>query len=217
MTTNTELSFSTSPAGRFLFLGGRLAVDFANSILASSGGDGALKDWEGLVAFLQQAGIVSGRRAGELHRLEQSDLGAVDALLQRALRLRESLREAFAARVEGNSVERVLVEPVNQLLRITEGHDELVQEQGEWKLQFIAREGSLEWLLAAIARSAAEILAEGADAPLRKCANPNCVLYFYDTSRTGQRRWCSMAVCGNRSKVAAFSRRHTPRRKTTSA
>lgn len=216
MTTNTEPS-STSPSGRFLFLGGRLAVDFANSILASSGGDGALMDWEGLVAFLQQAGIVSGRRAGELLRLEQSDPGAVDAMMQRALRLRESLREAFAARVEGNSVERVLVEPVNQLLRITEGHDELVQEQGEWKLRFIAREGSLEWLLAAIARSAAEILSEGVDAPLRKCANPNCVLYFYDTSRTGQRRWCSMAVCGNRSKVAAFSRRHTSRRKASSA
>jgi predicted RNA-binding Zn ribbon-like protein len=31
---------------------------------------------------------------------------------------------------------------------------------------------------------------------------------FYDDSKTQRRRWCSMALCGNRSKVAAFTRRH---------
>lgn len=38
----------------------------------------------------------------------------------------------------------------------------------------------------------------------RKCANPTCPLHFVDTSRAGTRRWCSMDLCGNRSKV----RRH---------
>jgi predicted RNA-binding Zn ribbon-like protein len=69
------------------------------------------------------------------------------------------------------------------------------------------RERRLEWLLAAIARSAAELIAEGLAAPIRKCGNPVCPLYFYDASRTGRRRWCSMAVCGNRHKVAEHARR----------
>jgi predicted RNA-binding Zn ribbon-like protein len=42
---------------------------------------------------------------------------------------------------------------------------------------------------------------------LKRCANLGCVLWFYDTSRGGRRRWCSMAICGNRDKV----RRHHER------
>ncbi|HZV60413.1 MAG TPA: CGNR zinc finger domain-containing protein, partial [Candidatus Eremiobacteraceae bacterium] len=82
---------------------------------------------------------------------------------------------------------------------------------GVWRMEFVAREGGLDWLLAAIARSAAEIVVEGEGAPLRRCANLDCGLFFYDASRTRRRRWCSMALCGNRHKVAAFARRRKPR------
>ena len=43
-----------------------------------------------------------------------------------------------------------------------------------------------------------------ADRPerLRRCAHPACVLYFYDTSRNGTRRWCSMDACGSRTKAS---------------
>ena len=37
---------------------------------------------------------------------------------------------------------------------------------------------------------------------IRGCANPPCVLYFFDTSKNGTRRWCSMSGCGNRAKAA---------------
>ena len=38
---------------------------------------------------------------------------------------------------------------------------------------------------------------------VRRCANPECVLLFLDVSKTGRRRWCDMATCGNRAKAAA--------------
>ena len=41
------------------------------------------------------------------------------------------------------------------------------------------------------------------------CANDTCRWIFYDTSRTGRRRWCDMATCGNRAKAA----RHRARAK----
>lgn len=44
---------------------------------------------------------------------------------------------------------------------------------------------------------------------IRKCANPDCVLHFVDTSRTGRRQWCSMTACGNRLKA----RRHHDRQR----
>src|SRR5260370_16114990 len=100
------------------------------------------------------------------------------------------------------------VAAINALLEITEGHDQLQREAGGWKFGFRARHEGLEWLLAAIARSGAELIAEGPRSGLQQCSNPCCRLLFYDHSRTHRRRWCSMALCGNRSKVAAFARRH---------
>lgn len=37
---------------------------------------------------------------------------------------------------------------------------------------------------------------------IRPCAHESCVLHFFDTSRNGTRRWCSMATCGNRAKAS---------------
>lgn len=45
-------------------------------------------------------------------------------------------------------------------------------------------------------------LLEGDPTRIRECAHPDCVLYFYDTSRSRNRQWCSMADCGNRAKAA---------------
>jgi len=42
---------------------------------------------------------------------------------------------------------------------------------------------------------------------IRRCAHPDCVLHFHDTSPKGDRRWCSMAGCGNRAKAARHYQR----------
>ncbi|MFE9930816.1 CGNR zinc finger domain-containing protein [Streptomyces sp. NPDC005533] len=51
------------------------------------------------------------------------------------------------------------------------------------------------------ARDYLELLA-GTPGRIRRCASGTCVLHFHDTSRNGTRRWCSMAVCGNRAKAS---------------
>lgn len=182
---------------------GRLALDFANTSPAAHD-----LSWDEFVAFLIDTRLVSEERAARLRPLLFNEPHAVDAVLLRIRRLRESLRAIFAAVVDEKHYPSSWVEPINEILRITEGHDELVARNGSWSLQFVAREGGLEWLLAAIARSAAELLVEGPRAPIRRCYNPACRLFFYDDSRTHRRRWCSMKLCGNRHKVAAFLRRH---------
>jgi len=192
-----------SLAASIPLLGGRLSLDFVNSIPPN-----AELSWECLIRFLESTSIVSSDRGSQLLSLLQSDPQAAEALLLKARRLGSALRKLFAAMLRKQRIATEWVEPVNEILRITEGHDELVGQDGAWRIEFIAREGGLDWLLAAIARSAAEIVAEGVRARLRHCANPNCGLFFYDNSRTRRRRWCSMAVCGNRSKVAAFARKH---------
>ena len=190
-----------------LLVGGRLAIDFAN-IPSYPGSPAEHLSWEELIVFLQASQIVSAERGSSLLALSGSDPDAAQALLSRSIRLRDALRKSFGAIVRKELIGREWAEPINQILRITEGHDEIVLEENTWKMEFKAREEGLDWLLAAIARSAAEIIVEGAQARLRICANPACALFFRDKSRTRRRRWCSMAICGNRHKVASFARRH---------
>jgi predicted RNA-binding Zn ribbon-like protein len=184
-------------------LGGRLSVDLVNATPPNED-----LSWEQLIHFLEATSIVSAERGAQLLNLPQSDPQAAEALLLKAWRLGSSLRKVFAAMLRKQRISGEWIEPVNEILRITEGHDELAGQDSVWKIEFVAREGGLDWLLAAVARSGAEIIAEGVRARLRLCANPHCGLLFYDNSRTRRRRWCSMAVCGNRSKVAAFARKH---------
>ncbi|HYL86653.1 MAG TPA: CGNR zinc finger domain-containing protein [Candidatus Angelobacter sp.] len=192
-------------------LGGRTAVDFVNAIPPDSE-----IQWETLIDFLEATHITPADRAAQLLALPQSDPLVAEGLLLKARRLGSGLRKSFASLLHKQRIATEWIEPINEILRITEGHDEIVPEAGGWRIEFIAREDGLAWLLAAVARSGAELIAEGAQARLRQCANPQCGLFFYDTSRTRLRRWCSMAVCGNRNKVAAFARRRSSNRHSRS-
>lgn len=192
-----------APDPTIKLLGGRLSIDFVNA----TPHDGALT-WERLIQFLEAVRIVTPDRAVQLLALPQTEAQTAGALLSKARALGSAMRKAFTALLRKQRIALEWVTPINEILRITEGHDELVAAVGGWKIEFIAREGGLDWLLAAVARSGAETIAEGSQACLRICANPQCGLFFFDTSRTHLRRWCSMAACGNRSKVAAFARRH---------
>lgn len=189
-------------------IGGRLCLDFLNELGFSSN-----FSWQELLRFLLVTRIISSERSAQLLALPQNDPQSAEALLGKAQRLHGSLSEVFLAALRKEALLRDWVEPINEVLRITEGHDELLEQGGKWALEFVAREGGLDWLLAAIARSGAEVIAEGASARLRICSNPSCGLFFYDTSRTRRRRWCSMTRCGNRHKVAAFARRQSAARR----
>jgi len=197
----------------FPLLGGRLAIDFANLPSLPASGPSNSLSWEALIGFLRATRIVSPERADELLALTESDPQSAFELLNRAERLRDSLRLVFDSLAKKQRIPRESVDPINEILRVTEGHDELVEFSRSWRIEYVARENSLDWLLAAVARSAAELITEGEATRVRLCANSACSLFFYDNSRTHRRRWCSMSLCGNRHKVAAFARRHAVRKR----
>ncbi|MFJ2862862.1 CGNR zinc finger domain-containing protein [Kitasatospora sp. NPDC087314] len=59
-----------------------------------------------------------------------------------------------------------------------------------------------EWLAAWLAvDDFLDLLDQGAHR-IKQCAHEACILHFFDTSQNGRRRWCRMAVCGNRAKAA---------------
>ena len=203
----------TAASPRFHLIANHLAVDFCNTVVNPAGPEQALGSWEDLVDFLETAGVVERARGQQLRELAVTTPESTEAAFRAALALRGGIREGVEALADGRAAPAEAAERVNEILRLTEGYDRLLWTGEEWRLRFVQRERRLEWLLAAIARSAAELFVRGPGAPVRKCANPECILYFLDTSRTGERRWCSMAACGNRHKVAAFTRRQKEKSK----
>ena len=190
-------------------IAGRLCLDFANSGTFPATEPPETLSWEQLIGFLEASRIVTRDRGEEMLLLTQAHPQAAYTLLAQANRLRDALRLVFHAMSRGKRAPLEWIQPINAVLRVTEGHDEITWGGTGWRIEFVAREEGLEWLLAAIARSAAELLTQGGASRLRECANPACSLLFYDDSRTRKRRWCTMALCGNRSKVAAFAKRRS--------
>jgi predicted RNA-binding Zn ribbon-like protein len=67
--------------------------------------------------------------------------------------------------------------------------------------------GSAAALLVTLAREAVHLFGSEAAKQIRQCRSPICTLYFIDSSRRGDRQWCSMSACGNKAKAAGFRRR----------
>src|ERR1051326_3180122 len=174
-------------------LGNRLCVDFANLALSPGDASDRAPSWDELIDFFAAKQIVSLKKSETLRKLPESDVRAAEGLLRSAVDLNRVLRQMFRAMVNGQRVVREWTAPVNRVLRVTEGHDELEWDSGRWRLAFVGREEGLEWLLAAVARSGAELIAEGPNHNLRRCGSPRCPVLFYDNSKTHRRRWCSMA------------------------
>ena len=84
--------------------------------------------------------------------------------------------------------------------------------------QFSGEPGSAELLLRAVSTGVRHVAASivvsvvevlsGDGSRVRRCANPHCSFLFRDTSRSGSRRWCDPAICGNLVKVRAFRAVH---------
>ncbi len=76
----------------------------------------------------------------------------------------------------------------------------------------IVLRGSAGALLVTLAREAVQLLGSDTAGLIRQCHSSSCTLYFIDTSRRGDRQWCSMSACGNKAKAAGFRRRKRKQR-----
>lgn len=191
-------------SGPFDFSGDHLALDFINTLRNRDGeatdglgSPGALLEW------LRQA-----RVAGPevLARLGVSPPEA-RLLLDEALRLRRAVLTVVTRFARGAPVTTSDLGPVNRVLAACRSARRIEAREGTYAVHETFFPEGPRGVLAPVAAATAHLLAEGEAPRVRQCAHPRCSLWFYDTSRNGSRRWCSMARCGNRAKVAAHHRR----------
>lgn len=181
----------------FLWLGDHPALDFLNTLVAMDGArtdllqsDGAVVQWLGQSGMLPESHVAKAAQEG---------------LLEEARALRETIRAVVVQRKSGG---RVNPKPLNTYLREADSYPQLgADSAGHVTLIRRRNLDTPRQVLSRLAESAAELLATVDFELVRKCEDAECVLWFLDKTKSHRRRWCSMAICGNRNKVRAFRER----------
>jgi predicted RNA-binding Zn ribbon-like protein len=190
--------------GEFLFVGNQLALDFLNTrpVLAGETTE-LLRDESALLRWFVAAGLLSVREVRGLQRAWGET--AARRGLEAVRAFRERLRQEVIAWEEGKAVGRSMVAELNEILATYPMRTQIEVRDGglRSRLSFAPKEP--QELLSPIAHAAAMLFANVERGRVRQCGG--CVLHFYDNSKKGNRRWCSMKFCGNRVKVAAYAAR----------
>jgi predicted RNA-binding Zn ribbon-like protein len=189
----------------FLFVGNQLSLDFLNTRPVMDGYPvELLADSASLARWVKVAGLVSAREGKRLER-SWSPRPAFAEMLGQLRDFRESLRQAVLQTEAGALPSRTFLVKVNELLLAHPYIDEVVQVDAHLaRGKRFTPQTPLD-VFAPVTESIVNLLTVADQSRIRKCSG--CVLHFYDTSKKGTRRWCSMNICGNRSKVAAYMSR----------
>lgn len=178
-----------------LFLADNLALDFINSEYGT--GDDrhdCFEDDLSVIDWLITAGLVS------------KGMEAPAGLLTEARQLRDALRAVVHAARHSVAVN---LDAVNRILE--KGHPltrlQWDEDAQRYHVDFHADSHSAESLLWPVADALVKLVTGDKFEFVRQCEAHNCILLFHDLSKSHRRRWCSMATCGNRMKVAAFRNR----------
>jgi predicted RNA-binding Zn ribbon-like protein len=201
------LEHTAAEAPDFVFLAGDATLDFINTrpIVKGHTAD-LLMTFDDFLRWLTRAGRLDARAAAEAMRRWGGGPDGV-AVIERARSFRETLRQMVDGLVRGRGVSTEGFAAINSILAENDGTLRLERQAGGFRTRFAAAPTQPIALLATIAEAAAELLTSKSPRLVRRCGNPDCVLFFYDGTRNHRRQWCAMGTCGNLMKVRAFRRR----------
>jgi predicted RNA-binding Zn ribbon-like protein len=193
-------------ADRFERIGDNPSADFVNTVYSPEHPEGSLRSAKDVIDLLAATGVLAANEAPPLRRALVDRAGA-QRFLARALQLRSAVTAAFEAIESKRALPDESLAILNASLEADAGFDRLERVRGaRYDLTYHRLSTDPASALAPLARDTARLLAMP-NAPIKKCAGEGCVRHFFDDSRTGRRRWCDMAICGNRAKAAAFAKR----------
>ena len=198
-----------------MFVADSVGLDFLNSVATPTD---VPVDWIddglGLLAWLRQAGLVPDEVLDAFAHTAMP--GELDAVAAQARALREWFR-GFVTERKGtplSSDEITVLENINRLLSRDHSYLQIVPSRAEedaggtgFELHRVRRWNSAESLLLPIGEALARMVCEEDFTYVKSCEGPTCTLLFADHTKGHRRRWCSMAVCGNRAKQQAHYQR----------
>jgi predicted RNA-binding Zn ribbon-like protein len=197
-------------------VGGHPALDFCNTWAgwgATSDVEDARRDWlpsyDVLLTWSVHAELVSRGDADVLRRRAARRKKEGEEVLERARALRVAVHDTALDPTDEQALAALTpeVRRAGSMVRVVPPGPE-----GQTATLAVGAESGLELPVLAVAWSAAELLASPDVAKVSACPGVDCGWLFLDPR--GRRRWCDMAACGNRAKVAAHARRAKERAQT---
>jgi predicted RNA-binding Zn ribbon-like protein len=195
-----------------IFIADSLGLDFLNSIATPLD---ASVDWldggDGLLKWLAEARLVPAAALNELKARAMP--GELDKVADQARALREWFRRFVHKHMGRPLPPKALQElgPLNKLLQRDEIFSQISRHRerdgDRFELRAMRRWRSPESLLLPVGEALAKFVCEEDFARVKACEGHRCTLVFADHTRMQARRWCSMAICGNRAKQAAHRNR----------
>ncbi|MBA3643754.1 MAG: CGNR zinc finger domain-containing protein [Chloroflexia bacterium] len=192
-------------------LGERLCLNFVNTIESPRGSHPAefLRSYADLVRWGRHVGLLSDTEAERLLREGAQRPNAASATFEQALTLRAALTRIFRAVADGNVPEETDLRQVQATYYAALARARLAPGAERYQWAWGADDEALDRPLWDVARSAVALLTEDDLARVKVCPGANdCGWLFYDTSKNGSRRWCSMEGCGSRVKMRQHYARH---------
>jgi predicted RNA-binding Zn ribbon-like protein len=195
-----------------IFIADSPGLDFLNSVATPVD---TPVDWldsgDGLLKWLAQAKLVPANALDELKARAMP--GELDNVADQARELREWFRGFVRKHMGRPLTPKALRElgPLNKLLERDEAFSQISRhhqrDDDRFELRAMRRWRSPESLLLPIGEALAKFVCEEDFANIKACEGHSCTLIFADHTRRRARRWCSMAICGNRAKQAAHRKR----------
>jgi predicted RNA-binding Zn ribbon-like protein len=182
----------SQPAGHAHETGLETCLEFVNTLDREDGAPvDRLADAKAALDWFVTHDLVHPERARE----------PADRLLERVRTVRAALREVVDAVAEDRAADARALATINRTLTRRDAI-ELVPAPDGARVDHRHVGDPIDGALARLTDPLVALVAADDAHRLRICANETCRWAFYDTSRTGRRRWCDMATCGNRAKAA---------------
>lgn len=188
--------------------GGRLCLNFVNTIhdRGESPGEDYIAAPGRFRAWSLRAGAIDAATVRHWARAAR----APTSLHTDVRELREDLHALFTAMIDGTPIPESALRGLDRWTHRAWGKLHLDATAAGWLRSEPARSAAraCHAALEAIALSALELLRNGNLARIRRCQAPNaCGWLFYDDTRNGSRRWCSMSHCGALCKTRRYRAR----------
>ena len=197
-----------APRPEPFFVGEHPALDFLNTVAQPRS---VTYEWletgEDLLNWMVAAGLALSAEVVAFRDPRAAE--ALEAARAEIVGFRERFRgyiEATAGTPPTDAAHPMIAE-INALLARSPRYFRI--EAGEGQLALVDRQPLVSPgdLILRITQAAAQLISEADFHHVRNCEGPSCTLFFLDVSKNHKRRWCSMEVCGNRAKAAAFRKR----------
>jgi predicted RNA-binding Zn ribbon-like protein len=199
---------------KFYWIGNHPCLDFINTQLMGKDNQlvDLLEEFSDLITWLLEAQVLDNAQAKEVIKRWEGSSEA-QSVLEQARTFRAILREAIERIRKQKPLPQSALDEINRWAANHTGSTELVRTRNGFSERFRLELKEPTQLIASIAKTASDLLCHADLSLIKQCENTSCVLYFYDQTKNHARRWCSMKICGNRMKVAAFYERKRRERK----